>query len=83
MHCVTDYPVSDNFANINCISSFIKDFKLVIGYSDHTIGDLGPIIAISKGAKIIEKHFTLNKNFQGPDHLASLDFNEFKEMVKK
>ena len=83
MHCITDYPVSDNFANINCISSFIKDFKLVIGYSDHTIGDLGPIIAISKGAKIIEKHFTLNKNFQGPDHLASLDFNEFKEMVKK
>ena len=51
MHCVTDYPVSDNFANINCISSFIKDFKLVIGYSDHTIGDLGQLSQFQKVRK--------------------------------
>ena len=83
MHCVTDYPVGNNYANINCVSSFLKDFELVIGYSDHTVGYLGPIIAISKGASVIEKHFTLNKNLAGPDHLASLNPKEFKKMVEK
>ena len=83
MHCVTDYPVKYDYANIDCVSSFIKDYKLVIGYSDHTIGNLGPVIAISKGAKIIEKHFTIDKDLSGPDHIASLNCKEFKEMVEK
>ena len=82
LHCVTDYPVKDNFANLNCIDNFIKDFKLVAGYSDHTLGILAPIVSASKGAKIIEKHFTLNKNMKGPDHLASSNPKEFKEMTK-
>ena len=81
MHCVTDYPVSSNYANLECVRRFGKDFKLIIGYSDHTKGTLAPIIAISKGAKIIEKHFTLNKKSRGPDHLASLNPVEFKKMV--
>ena len=82
LHCVTDYPVKDNYANLNCIDNLIKDFKLITGYSDHTTGILASIIAASKGAKIIEKHFTLNKNMKGPDHLASLTPKEFFEMSK-
>jgi len=82
LHCVTDYPVKDNFANLNCVDNFIKDFKLVTGYSDHTLGILAPLISASKGAKIIEKHFTLDKNMNGPDHAASSTPKEFKEMTK-
>ena len=67
MQCVTEYP-KDNFAGST--EQFYKRFKLATPDLT-TIGDLGPIIAISKGAKIIEKHFTLNKNFQGPDHSFS------------
>ncbi len=81
MHCVTDYPVQDKYANLNCINSLNNNLGLNIGYSDHTIGGLAPLIAVSKGARIIEKHFTLNKKMSGPDHLASLDPQEFKEMV--
>tara|TARA_B100000989_G_scaffold91021_2_gene65895 strand:+ start:3708 stop:4790 length:1083 start_codon:yes stop_codon:yes gene_type:complete len=82
MHCVTDYPVKDEFANLSCIDKMIKDFKLNIGYSDHTIGNIAPLIAASKGAKVIEKHFTLNKKFNGPDHKSSLEPIELLQMVK-
>ena len=81
MHCVTDYPVQDKYANLDCINSMKSDLNLNIGYSDHTKGVLAPLIAASKGARLIEKHFTLNKRMNGPDHLASLDPKEFKEMV--
>ncbi|MDC0519372.1 N-acetylneuraminate synthase [Candidatus Pelagibacter ubique] len=82
MHCVTDYPVVKKQANLKCINNIKNDFKLIVGYSDHTLGVLAPIIAVSKGAKIIEKHFTLNKKMKGPDHLASLEPKELSEMVK-
>lgn len=82
MHCVTDYPVQDRYANLKCIDNMIKDFQLNIGYSDHTNGILAPLIAAVKGVNIIEKHFTLNKNSYGPDHKASLEPNEFLNMVK-
>ena len=83
MHCVTNYPVEDKQANLGCIENMISDFKLDIGYSDHTKGTMAPVLAVSKGAKIIEKHFTLNKKMSGPDHLASLEPKEFKLMVSK
>ena len=82
MHCVTDYPVQDRYANLKGIDNMIKDFQLNIGYSDHTSGILAPLIAVSKGAKIIEQHFTLNNNSYGPDHKASLEPDEFLNMVK-
>jgi N-acetylneuraminate synthase len=82
LHCVTDYPVKDNYANLDCINNLIKDFKLITGYSDHTKGILASIISVSKGAKIIEKHFTLNKKMKGPDHSASLNPKEFLAMSK-
>jgi len=82
MHCVTDYPVSKNQANLKCIDNIKKDFNLVTGYSDHTLGILAAIIAVAKGAKVIEKHLTLNKKMKGPDHLASLEPKEFSKMVE-
>ena len=81
MHCVTDYPVEDKYSNLECINSLQKDLKLDIGYSDHTRGVIAPLIAVSKGAKLIEKHFTLSKKMYGPDHSASLTPGEFKTMV--
>ena len=68
MHCVTDYPVQERFANLKCIQTLQNNFKLNTGYSDHTSGTLAPIIAVSLGAKIIEKHLTINKKMSGPDH---------------
>jgi len=82
LHCVTDYPVPDNYANLKCINTLSKEFKLPTGYSDHTIGVEASLIAVSMGAKIIEKHFTLSKRMSGPDHLASLEPKEFSMMVK-
>ncbi len=82
LHCVTDYPVDYQFANLKCIKTLSKQFKLPVGYSDHTPGVIAPIIAVSFGAKMIEKHFTLNKRMPGPDHKASLEPHEFSQMVK-
>ena len=82
LHCVTDYPVENKYANLSAIENLKLNLKLDVGYSDHTLGILAPLIAVSKGAKIIEKHFTLNNNMPGPDHKASLEPNEFKKMVE-
>jgi len=82
LHCVTDYPVDLKFANLNCIKTLSSKFKIPIGYSDHTPGINAPLVAASLGAIMIEKHFTLNKNMNGPDHKASLEPNEFALMVQ-
>jgi N,N'-diacetyllegionaminate synthase len=81
-HCVTDYPVENRFANLSCIQTLSKVFKIPVGYSDHTQGIIAPVIAVSLGAKMIEKHFTLDKNMVGPDHKASLEPYEFSQMVR-
>ncbi len=81
LHCVTDYPVEDKYANLSAIENLETKLKLNIGYSDHTLGILAPLIAASKGAKVIEKHFTLKKSMPGPDHKASLEPYEFKKMI--
>jgi sialic acid synthase SpsE len=60
-----------------------KELDCMIGYSDHTIGNTIPIMAVSRGAVMIEKHFTLDKNLSGPDHKASLEPDELKRMVTK
>jgi len=86
LHCVTDYPVANKFANLNRIQRLIKYFnkkKITIGYSDHTLGNEACIAAVTLGAKIIEKHFTLNKNFSSfRDHKISADRNEMTQLVK-
>ena len=67
--------------NLNSMLNIQKKFKLNVGLSDHTIGIEASLAAVSMGAKIIEKHFTINKKFKGPDHKASLDPNELKKLV--
>ncbi len=84
LHCVTSYPVKDEFANLDSIKYLIDKLNFVIGYSDHTLGLEATSIATSMGAKIIEKHFTIDKYFSNfRDHFLSADFKEMTEMVKK
>jgi N,N'-diacetyllegionaminate synthase len=82
LHCNTAYPTPLEDVNLKVLRKLKKIFNLPIGYSDHTLGIEVSLAAVSIGAKIIEKHFTLNKNFKGPDHKASLDVNELKVMIK-
>jgi N-acetylneuraminate synthase/N,N'-diacetyllegionaminate synthase len=81
LHCVTNYPASFESLNLRVIKTLKGAFKLPVGYSDHSLGIYAPISAITLGAVVIEKHFTLNKNLPGPDHKASLNPEELKEMV--
>ena len=81
LHCNTDYPTSMSDVNLNAMSSMAKSFGLNVGYSDHTLGIEVPIAAVSLGATVIEKHFTLDRSFLGPDHKASLEPKELKKMV--
>ena len=81
MHCNTEYPTPFNDVNLNVIGMLKKRFKLPIGYSDHTLGTIIAPAAVAAGAEIIEKHFTLDKSLEGPDHLASLEPSELLEMV--
>lgn len=82
MHCTTNYPCDFENVNLSAMDTLHNTFNVSVGYSDHTIGIEIPIAAVSKGATIIEKHFTLDRNMKGPDHLASTDPGQFKEMVR-
>lgn len=81
LHCNTEYPTPMKDVNLLAMLSIKERFGVNVGYSDHTRGIEVPIAAVALGAKIIEKHFTLNRNLPGPDHVASLEPNELKEMV--
>jgi len=82
LHCTTEYPAPFNEINLQVINSLAQIFGLPIGFSDHTEGITIPIAAVALGAKIIEKHITLDKNMSGPDHSASLSPEELVDMVK-
>lgn len=81
LHCTTEYPAPIHEINLNVLDSFRQVFSLRVGYSDHSQGITIPIAAVAKGASVIEKHFTLDRNLPGPDHLASLEPLELKLMV--
>lgn len=83
LHCTTQYPTPIAECNLNVIDTLKEEFNLKVGYSDHTEGIFASVIAVAKGARIIEKHFTLDRNLEGPDHKASLEPHELKEMVDK
>ncbi len=81
-HCTTNYPTPYNEINLNIIDTYKKEFsEFLIGFSDHSLGIIASIGAAAKGVKLIEKHFTLDKNLEGPDHKASLDPEELKKWV--
>jgi N,N'-diacetyllegionaminate synthase len=82
LHVTTDYPTKMGDVNLNAMLSMQKEFGVNVGYSDHTQGIEVPIAAAALGAKVIEKHFTLDKNMEGPDHKASLEPEELSKMVK-
>lgn len=82
LHCNTEYPTPFEDVNLNVLQTLKQEFGCDVGYSDHTKGIIIPIAAVSLGAKVIEKHFTLSRKMKGPDHLASLEPSELKEMVE-
>lgn len=82
LHCNTEYPTPMQDVNLRAIHTLKEAFGLSTGYSDHTLGIEIPIAAVCMGASIIEKHFTLDKTMQGPDHKASLDPTELCQMVQ-
>ena len=82
MHCISLYPTKEEQLNLNTIKILQRKFKLEVGFSDHTLGFEASKIAYSLGSKIIEKHFTLNKNSYGPDHSMALNPKEFSYFVK-
>jgi len=81
LHCTTEYPAPIEEVNLLAMKSMGKAFNLRYGYSDHTEGVAIPIAAVALGAEVIEKHFTLDKGMEGPDHKASLEPDELAEMV--
>ena len=82
LHCVSNYPARIEDVNLRALGTLKQAFKLPVGFSDHTLGITAPIAAVALGACVIEKHFTLDRNLPGPDHKASLEPDELKEMVK-
>ena len=81
LHCTSNYPAMPVDINLNAMDTIRKSFNLPVGFSDHTQGIEIPLAAVAMGACIIEKHFTLDKTLEGPDHRASLEPNELKMMV--
>ena len=81
LQCVTNYPAAAEDINLRAMLSMKSAFDVDVGYSDHTLGIEVALAAVALGACVIEKHFTLDKNFAGPDHRASLEPDEFKAMV--
>ena len=81
LHCSTEYPAPINEVNLNAMVSLGREFNLPYGYSDHTLGNLVSFAAAAMGAKVIEKHFTLDKQMAGPDHAASIEPKELAELV--
>ena len=81
--CVTNYPASPSSLNLRAMRTMEKAFDVPVGFSDHSEGINAPLAAVILGAPFIEKHFTLDKNMPGPDHKASLDQHELKELVQR
>lgn len=82
LHCTTEYPAPLIDINLKAMDTIASSFMLPVGYSDHSEGINVSIAAVARGARIIEKHFTLDRNMEGPDHKASLEPDELTAMVK-
>ena len=81
LHCTTEYPAPYADVNLKAMETMRKETGLNVGYSDHTRGIEIPVAAVAMGATVIEKHFTVDRNMEGPDHKASLEPDELKRMV--
>jgi sialic acid synthase SpsE len=83
LHCISAYPTKDEDANLNVIRTLKANYDCPIGFSDHTLGIKVPVLSVAAGASIVEKHFTLDRNMDGPDHKISCDPKLLKKMVKE
>lgn len=81
LHCVTDYPAAPASVHLRAMDTLATAFGLPVGYSDHTLGHAVALAAVARGARVIEKHFTLDRTLPGPDHAASLQPDELRDMV--
>lgn len=81
LHCTSNYPTKYEEVNMNAMLSLADEFSYPVGYSDHTPGIVIPVMAVAMGATVIEKHFTLDRNMEGPDHRASLEPQELSMMA--
>ncbi|MCX4272278.1 MAG: N-acetylneuraminate synthase [Acetatifactor sp.] len=83
LHCTTNYPCPFDEVNLKAMNTLRDAFHLPVGYSDHTVGTEVAVSAVAMGATVIEKHFTLDRDMEGPDHVASTEPEEFAHMVKQ
>lgn len=83
LHCTSEYPAPLDEVNLRAMDSIGELYRLNFGYSDHTEGILVPVLAAARGAVLIEKHFTVDKNLPGPDHKASIEPESLSEMVRQ
>lgn len=83
LHCTTQYPAPLAILNVRAMLTIAEAFGLAVGYSDHSLGDLASTAAVTLGATVIEKHFTLDKTLDGPDHAASLDPAELVDFIAR
>jgi len=83
MQCTANYPIADEEANLRVLNTFDRAFDVLLGYSDHSVGTGAAPYAVPMGVVLVEKHFTIDKEAEGPDHRASLDPEELKELVKE
>ena len=81
LHCTTNYPTPPEEVNLRAMQTMMKDVEALVGYSDHTIGSQVPVMAVTLGACVIEKHLTLDNNMPGPDHKASANPEVFKNLA--
>ena len=81
LHCTTNYPAPIREVNLRAMQTLAQELDVLVGFSDHTEGIVAPVLSVALGAMVIEKHLTLDKAMPGPDHKASLNPREFKEMV--
>ncbi len=82
LHCTSNYPCPFEEVNLRAMQTMMRDLDVLVGYSDHTEGIQVPSMAVTLGACVIEKHFTLNRKMKGPDHAASLEPDELTEMIR-
>lgn len=82
LQCTSSYPVVPEYVNLRVVSTLKETFSLPVGFSDHTLSIVIPSVAVALGACIIEKHFTIDRNLPGPDHKASLEPDQLREMIK-
>lgn len=82
LHCTTQYPAPPAAVNLHAMDSMARAFGLRVGYSDHTLGTAVSVAAVARGATVIEKHFTLDRGQDGPDHAASLEPTELADLVR-